>query len=150
MRHQVGQVVLLTCPTDRFRTPDREAGRAVIARRNDIVRQLMADSSGSGGDGSRSGSSSGGSGSSSAGGSPRPLLLLDLDALTQQGLPPGLAISADDYHYQCYPTTSSSFASERGALGGGVEGLVDAQRCVCVCVRPVADVAMQLWREVVA
>ena len=125
----MAQVVLLTCPTDRFRTPDREAGRAVIARRNDIVRQLVADSwsgrgsgsssSGSGGDGNSSGSerSSSGGGTDCTSSSPQPLLLLDLDALTHQGLPPGLVISADDYHYQCYPTTSSDFASERGAVG---------------------------------
>ena len=131
MRQQVGQVVLLTCPTERFRTPDREAARAVIARRNDIVRQLVADSwsssgrdsgggsSGSSGDGSGRGSesSSGGGGADSNTSSPRPLLLVDLDALTQHGLPPSLAISAEDYHYQCYPTTSSDFASERGAVG---------------------------------
>ena len=135
VRQQVGQVVLLTCPTDRFRTAPKEAGRAVVAQRNEIVRRLVADSW------SRGGGTSGGAGSSGRGGSmhaegaagaaggggssgsstavgggtahrPRPLLLLDLDALTKEGLPPGLQISADDYHYQCYPSTSSGFASE--------------------------------------
>jgi hypothetical protein len=145
MRQQVGQVVLLTCPTDRFKTPDKAAGRAVVARRNELVRKLVADSWGSGsgsqgdsrgrGDAGMAGSSTGrrsgaaasapsstsnsGSNSSNSSASLRPLLLLDLDALTKQGLPPGVAISSDDYHYQCYPSTSSGFANGSLAWAGG-------------------------------
>lgn len=150
VRQQVGQLVLLTCPTERFRTPDKQAGRAVVARRNEIVRQLVneswsgsASSSSGGSDGdSGGGGDSGGKGSSrpadnatgsSSGGSggPRPLLLLDLDALTKERLPPDVTISQQDYHYQCYPSTTSGFASELAPVVGSQAGIAPCLLPAC-------------------
>lgn len=153
MQQRVGQLVLLTCPTDRFRPPDRAAAREVIARRNELVRQLVADSwagrdAASGGSGvenaghssgSSSSSAAGGSGGSSAGNGegssagsasvgPTPLLVLDLDALTRQGLPPGAEISPEDHHYQCYLGTSSGYAGGPGRSGGAARRSAAAGR----------------------
>ncbi|KAI7844671.1 hypothetical protein COHA_001760 [Chlorella ohadii] len=137
MRQQVAQVVLLTCPTERFGVPDRFATRRVVAQRNDVLRQLVADSRGGsssdGGSGSDAGdsssssssagtgSSSGGSGTgsnSSSGAGPKPFLLLDLDAMTKW-LPREVALSPHDFHYQCYPVTQSAYTVGSLEWAGG-------------------------------
>jgi hypothetical protein len=142
MRQQVGQVVLLTCPTERFGVPDRYATRRVVAKRNELLRQMVADSRGgsapsyaasssrvasggeaAGGDGSGSSSRSGsGSSSSLSSGSsspgPNPFLLLDLDAMTKW-LPRDVALSPHDFHYQCYAASHSAFAVGSLEWSGG-------------------------------
>ena len=124
VRQQVGQVALLTCPTDRIRRENQQEGRKVVEERNRLLRAMVASQrggsaaaepgaagSGAGASGSgarrlRIGGSGGGSGGSdatvhgiaapleapSAG---QPLLLVDVDALTQH-LPPGLAVAPTD------------------------------------------------------
>ncbi len=115
MRQQVAQVVLLTCPTERFGVPDRFATRRVVAQRNEVLRQMVADSrggsvpsgasgSGSAGSGTAAGGSSGGSSGRSgsgrsSGADPNLFLLLDLDAMTKW-LPREVALSPHDFHYQ--------------------------------------------------
>lgn len=166
VRQQVGQLVLLTCPTERFHTPDKQAGRAVVARRNEIVRQLVADSwsgsassSSGGSDGDRGGGGdSGGKGSSrpadnatgsSSGGSggPRPLLLLDLDALTKERLPPDVTISQQDYHYQCYPSTTSGFASEWAPVVGRQAGIAPCLLPACHRSVHAVGAAWGVWAD---
>ena len=84
VRQLVGQVVLLTCPTDRIRRANQQEGRKVVAERNRLLREMIpaqqgggaiAAAAGSGaierqlqtGDGSSSSSSSSGNGGRVAG-----------------------------------------------------------------------------------
>ena len=107
VRQQVGQVVLLTCPTERFGVPDRYATRRVVAQRNELLRQLVADSrggsarsgAGSNGDAGSAGPAGGSGSSSSSSSNSSPFLLLDLDAMTKW-LPREVALSPHDFHYQ--------------------------------------------------
>lgn len=106
----MGQVVLLTCPTERFGVPDRFATRRVVAQRNALLRQLVAATRGG-----AAAEDDGGGGGAAAGGSP--LMLLDLDTMTKY-LPRAAALSPHDFHYQ---------------VGGGLEGgrrhLAKMRRC---------------------
>ena len=42
VRQQVGQVVLLTCPTDRIRRDNQQEGRKLVAQRNQLLREMIA------------------------------------------------------------------------------------------------------------
>lgn len=95
------QVVLLTCPSERLQGESWAKGREVVARRNELLRQMVphtrggsAPSEGSEGSGNISGdgasSEGGGGGASGRGGSP--LMLVDIDAMTQAGLPPAVTL----------------------------------------------------------
>ncbi len=120
VRQQVGQVVLLTCPTDRIQRENQQEGRKLVAERNRLLRAMVAAERGgsaagaAGGGvverqlqtGGSDGSSSSGSSRSKGGGQSgriggmqqsagRPLLLVDIDGLTRD-LPPGLAVAPLD------------------------------------------------------
>jgi hypothetical protein len=133
VRQQVGQVALLTCPTDRIRRKQHAEGRKLVAQRNKRLRAMVAR--GRGGDADPSTPSSqdsldsskgvdsqplGGSGGAasrrrladqgSTDGPARPLLLMDLDAITQQ-LPPraNLGVAPLDFHYQCMLSSTTTY-----------------------------------------
>lgn len=88
----------MTCPTERLRLPARKAPRELAARRNALLRQMVADSRGGG-----ASLMDGGGEAAAVGGAPggRPLMLLDIDAMTQQ-LPAAATISLEDHHYQVW------------------------------------------------
>ena len=102
------------CATaERLGVPDRYATRRVVAQRNELLRGMVAATrGGSNATLAAASSGDGGSGSGSGGGSTgRPLLLLDLDAMTKW-LPLEVTLSPHDFHYQCHATTQSAFQSE--------------------------------------
>ncbi len=128
---RTAQVVLLTCPTDRLGTPDKAEARRLVAERNRLMRQMVSHSLGgsadpggsdsedagsgesTGGapgaeDGGGAGSSTGGAGSGgvSATRGAKPLVLLDIDALTQH-VSERTTIAPEDYHYQCYLSSNT-------------------------------------------
>lgn len=81
VRQQVGQVVLLTCPTDRIRRENQQEGRKLVAQRNQLLREMIAAERGgsaaaadaSGGFVERQLQTGGGTGAKGhAGGRPRP------------------------------------------------------------------------------
>ena len=106
----MGQVVLLTCPTERLRLGEFRQPRAVVAERNRQLRQLVLDTLG-GNATAEAGASSGGSGGAGGG---APLMLLDMDALTQR-LPVTATLAPRDFHYQCYPQSNTKFKGELAA-----------------------------------
>ena len=130
VQRRVGQLVLLTCPTDRLRPADKAAAREVVAQRNALLRQMVAASRGcsapdGGGGGGSSGAGSDGGGGKSSGGAGgdggggttggAPLLLLDVDALTLH-VPTRATIAPEDYHYQCYLQSNANYQSECGVF----------------------------------
>lgn len=48
VRQLVGQVVLLTCPTDRIRRANQQEGRKVVAERNRLLREMIPAQQGGG------------------------------------------------------------------------------------------------------
>lgn len=94
MHSLVGQLVLLTCPTDRLTLPITAGLRRVAMQRNAQLREMVAE-----GRGGTAPPSSAGGGSLRL--RPAPLMLLDIDALTRRLLD-GLKIGRQDFHYQCY------------------------------------------------
>lgn len=149
MQGRAAQVVLLTCPTDRLGTPDKAEARRVVAERNRLMRQMVsrslggsadpggsesreagsAESSGvapgaEGGDGA--GSSAGGAGTGVGGAMPgaRPLMLLDIDALTHH-VSERTTIAPEDYHYQCYLSSNTQHQGGQAQWPGG------CSNCAC-------------------
>jgi hypothetical protein len=82
--------------------------RAVVAERNRQLRQLVLNTLGGNATADTSTSSSEGDGRGA------PLMLLDIDALTQR-LPVTATLAPRDFHYQCYPHTNVKFKSELAA-----------------------------------
>ena len=108
MQQQVGQLVLLTCPTDRLSLPSRAAILRIASARNEQLRAMVAE--GRGGHGAAEPAA----GADAAAGGGAPLMLLDVDALTSR-LPFDLKIGPQDYHVQCYLGSASKSQRERGA-----------------------------------
>lgn len=102
MRQAVGQVVLLTCPTDRLTSPEHAALHKAAAARNEELRSLVAE-----GRGGRARSASGGAGGGVEEEAPPPLMLLDMDALSRQ-LPKEWEISQVDFHHACHLASASA------------------------------------------
>lgn len=147
VRARVAQVVLLTCPTDRLGTPNKAQARRVVAERNQLLRQMVARSLGGSADSDADGmqeqgsargrdaraeGSVAGAGVGRAAGSrldgaagvasgrARPLMLLDMDALTQR-VSERTTIAPEDYHYQCYLSSDTQYQ------GGRLRGMHQAQ-----------------------
>jgi hypothetical protein len=123
VRQQVGQVALLTCPTDRIRRKQHAEGRKLVAQRNKRLRAMVARGRGGDADPTVAArdtlASDGGSGGqqegavgriSSSNGTGKTLLLMDLDAITQRlPLKPELGVAPIDFHYQCMLSSTTTY-----------------------------------------
>lgn len=144
VRQQVGQVALLTCPVDRLRRKQHAEGRKLVAQRNERLRAMVAR--GRGGDAAPAGPEGqdgqqdsnqplgGGGGAASrrrlpdrggagSAGTARPLLLMDLDGITQR-LPPrsNLGVAPIDFHYQCMLSSTTTYDGAGPIRWGGGDG----------------------------
>lgn len=91
MQQRVGQLVLLTCPTDRLTLPAKAGHLRVAHTRNQQLRAMVAEGRGGTAPPPANGTASGGGGGAGAGQGAAPLMLLDIDALTRR-LPAELTI----------------------------------------------------------